>query len=91
MLSILVGTISAIVFVIVVAAMIFGIHYLAWFHCRPCKHCGTFLDYRGAIENNDDDLLMFQCPKCGSKEVISKQEFFRDCEKADYNPNNLWQ
>ena len=89
-LNFFIGLLAAIVIIVIILGLIFSAQYLVWFHCKPCKHCGHTLEYRGIIRGKDEEIVYFECPKCGRKEMIPKQEFFKDCDKAEYNPNNLW-
>ncbi len=86
----IIGLIAAIFIVAILFILIFVLQYIVWFHCKPCKHCGHTLEYRGILHEDGKELILFECPKCGQREVVSEHEFYRDCEKSEYNPNNLW-
>ena len=71
------------------AFVIYGLHYISWFHLRPCKHCGHHMDYKGLKDDEHGGHFLFHCTHCGAWEQIPKQEFFREAEKMNYsNPYN---
>jgi hypothetical protein len=84
---------AALCLIVLFACFTFILHYLSWFHWKPCKHCGHNMEYRGLKEDNENGYYLFHCPKCGAWQQIPKEQFFRDVEESEavnlYNNNVL--
>lgn len=90
LLDFLLGIAFVILIMAIVFALLFLFGYITLFCCRPCKHCGHSLEFKGIIQKPDGDVVFMQCPKCGRKEMIPKEKFFSERMKAEYNPNEMW-
>lgn len=79
----IIGIIFAAVILIAFAAFfIFGLHYISWFHWRPCKHCGHSMEFKGLKPDENNGHYLFHCPKCGAWQQIPKEDFFRQIDEA---------
>ena len=59
------------------------LRYMLWFNCKFCHNCKHRMDYKGLVENDNQNYYLFYCRKCGSWEQIPKDSFFRylsDCK-----------
>lgn len=78
-------TVISIAILIIIIAVIYVIAlilaYLIRFKIKPCKHCGSFMVFRGEHERPDGNVYLFQCPKCKAWEEVSVKEFNRLHEK----------
>lgn len=72
---------------ILLGCMIFTTQYFVWFHWKSCKHCGHTMEYKGLGEDDGNGHYLFHCPKCGARENIPREEFFREVDKG-FNPND---
>jgi len=85
LLDILTTAFVGIFFIILLFSSIISIHCWLWFHWRTCKHCCHTLKYKGQKEEGDKCLYIFQCPKCGKYEVLSRQELLKALDNG-FNP-----
>lgn len=87
MLQILVALFLIILLVLGGAFFIFVIQYIIRFKFRTCKCCGHSMKYKGFKPDDNNGHYLFHCPKCGAREQISEEDFFKDMDKIVYNPN----
>ena len=67
----------ALIAVITLSISFANIQYVIYFHFRPCKHCGHYMNYHGLKIDDKDGHYLFYCPKCGAWEQVPKEQFYK--------------